>query len=384
VNTYASHTGDGTTWFAPAGRASIERLRQQQDIVRNASLLRPMMDAMPTNVAVLNRHRQVVAANRALLALLGTDAEAVVGKRPGEAVGCIHCAEGPDGCGTGKHCFTCGAVAAIMESQAGTGRATRECRITSASSAMDLRVTASALDVDGETLTVCAIEDISGRKRLDVLMRTFFHDVLNTAGGIRGYADFLAEELAGDLGKHENLCELAALAHQIVEEIESQRDLVYAEAGELEARMAPVRTADLLNRLRALYERHEAAAGRKIALVADWEGTITTDARLLGRVLGNMLKNALEATPPGRTVTVRCLDQGPRVVFAVENVGVMPEEIQLQVFQRSFSTKAATGRGIGTHSIKLLGEKYLGGQVGFVSREPEGTRFTLTVPKTPT
>jgi signal transduction histidine kinase len=59
----------------------------------------------------------------------------------------------------------------------------------------------------------------------------------------------------------------------------------------------------------------------------------------------------------------------------------MPEEIQLQVFQRSFSTKASSGRGIGTYSMKLLGEHYLGGKVAFTSREPEGTEFTVTLPR---
>ena len=61
--------------------------------------------------------------------------------------------------------------------------------------------------------------------------------------------------------------------------------------------------------------------------------------------------------------------------------GVMPEDTQMQVFQRSFSTKAASGRGIGTHSMKLFGERYLGGKVAFTSRESEGTTFTLTLPK---
>lgn len=57
------------------------------------------------------------------------------------------------------------------------------------------------------------------------------------------------------------------------------------------------------------------------------------------------------------------------------------EEVQLQLFQRSFSTKGQSGRGIGTYSMKLLSERYLGGKVEFTSREPEGTVFTLTIPK---
>ncbi|MHB8902919.1 MAG: ATP-binding protein [Thermoguttaceae bacterium] len=105
------------------------------------------------------------------------------------------------------------------------------------------------------------------------------------------------------------------------------------------------------------------------------------DPRLLARVHGNMIKNAVEATPEGERVTIGCEDRGRHVAFVVSNPTVMPEKVSLQIFQRSFSTKGEAGRGIGTYSIKLLGETYLGGRVSFTSRDPEGTTFTLVVPK---
>lgn len=57
----------------------------------------------------------------------------------------------------------------------------------------------------------------------------------------------------------------------------------------------------------------------------------------------------------------------------------MPDEVKLQIFQRSFSTKGR-GRGIGTYSIKLFTEKYLEGKVSFTSKEGEGTVFTVELP----
>lgn len=41
----------------------------------------------------------------------------------------------------------------------------------------------------------------------------------------------------------------------------------------------------------------------------------------------------------------------------------------LSVFKRYFSTKSKSGRGIGTYSMKLFGERYLGGKVGFYCSE---------------
>ncbi len=68
-----------------------------------------------------------------------------------------------------------------------------------------------------------------------------------------------------------------------------------------------------------------------------------------------------------------------RVWFEVHNPAYMPRDIQLQVFQRSFSTKGE-GRGLGTYSIKLLTERYLCGTVSFKSSPEEGTVFRVEYP----
>ena len=57
----------------------------------------------------------------------------------------------------------------------------------------------------------------------------------------------------------------------------------------------------------------------------------------------------------------------------------MLREVQLQVFQRSFSTKG-TDRGLGTYSMKLLSERYLHGSVSFTSTPEEGTIFRARYP----
>lgn len=97
-------------------------------------------------------------------------------------------------------------------------------------------------------------------------------------------------------------------------------------------------------------------------------------------MIGNLIKNALEASSPGQTVTVT-FENGASPKFSVHNQSVMPEPVKLQIFQRSFSTKAAHGRGIGTYSVKMLAERYLKGNVSFRSEPGEGTTFSVTFPK---
>ena len=92
-----------------------------------------------------------------------------------------------------------------------------------------------------------------------------------------------------------------------------------------------------------------------------------------------MIKNSLEAIEKNGTVTVGTNFVHGYVRFWVKNEGVIPGHLQMQIFQRSFSTKGKD-RGLGTYSMKLIGEQYLKGKVGFTSRPEEGTIFYIDLP----
>ena len=97
-------------------------------------------------------------------------------------------------------------------------------------------------------------------------------------------------------------------------------------------------------------------------------------------MLINLVKNALEATPENGTVILGVENLHKMIRFRVKNEGVIPRDIQLQLFQRSFTTRGI-GRGLGTYSIKLLTENYLKGYVSFISNEAEGTIFRVDLNK---
>jgi signal transduction histidine kinase len=370
------------TYFAPPDRDDPAEICAKVLVCEQSLLLQKALDALPVMAMILNYNRQIIAANKTCMAVLNATIDNIIGKRPGEAVGCVRASEGPNGCGTARHCSACGAVNAILESQHTQIHVSRECRVlvkTSAGTdALDLKFTASPLTIENERFILTVVEDISQEKRLAVFQRAFFHDVFNTVGCIKGYIQFFEFETSEDPELRQRL---ADLTDQLIDEIQSQRDLLQAESNKLETRSEPVKTRELLEKLRGQYLKHPAAKDRLIVLGPRWDETISTDRRLLLRVLGNMLKNALEATAPGGIVTLDCLADTEAMTFTVHNAEVMPETVQLQIFQRSFSTKASSGRGIGTYSMKLFGERCLGGQVDFTSQNPDGTTFRLTLSK---
>ena len=173
---------------------------------------------------------------------------------------------------------------------------------------------------------------------------------------------------------------MEAASASLLDEIARHRDLSEAESGTLHPRPSRFTTGPLLAELCALAGHHAVATGRTLAVApGSADVPIETDRVLLQRVLANLVKNALEAEPPGGGVTVACEKVGERVRFEVRNPSVMPRAAQVQIFQRSFSTKGA-GRGLGTYSVRLLTERYLDGRVSFTSTAEDGTCFVAEYP----
>lgn len=373
------------TDFAPAARASEDEVQRQRQMFQDAPLMTHMLNAVPDIVMVLNRERQIVYANRSLYDTLGIaieDIDDVLGNRPGEVLKCVHAFESEGGCGTTEFCSTCGAVKAILASQENRADV-QECRIIQdqTGDALDLRVWAKPLVLGGEAFTVFTVANISHEKRREALERIFFHDILNTAGGLKGLAELIREASLEELNEFQEI--ILRLSDDLIEEIQAQRQLAAAENDALATHPSIFDTEEVLMEVVDLYAGHEVARGRKIQIAQDaYRGSLTTDRVLLRRVLGNMTKNALEAAKPGDMVTLGCEAVDEEVAFWVHNPGFIPPDIQLQIFQRSFSTKGA-GRGLGTYSIKLLTGRYLKGRVSFGTSPASGTTFRAICPHLP-
>ncbi len=373
-------TRSSTRFFA-AERSTMEDLQRQRSYFLDGSFTRHLLDAIPSILLILNHKRQVVYGNRTLLTLLGArDEDFIYGLRPGEILRCVNAGRNPAGCGTSEYCRTCGMAAAILSGLSGK-KETRECsflrQLDGKTEAIDLLVWATPLEFEGEPFTVFALSDISHEKRRRALERIFFHDVLNVVGSIRGLTELLQTY---DPADRRDIYEMiAAAAEQTIEEIEGQRLLAAAENKELQLRPGPVNVPEILQQLVETYRHHEVGRERQVTPEGDWPETgMVSDRALLLRILGNMLKNALEASAPGETVTVGAIRRGGRIEFRVRNRAVIPAEVQTEIFQRSFSTKGS-GRGLGTYGMKLLSE-YLQGEIFFTSTTDEGTIFHAVFP----
>lgn len=366
------------TEFAPEERSPLAILEKHAEIFLGSKVIVDMANSIPNLLLILNKERQIVFANKNFISLLQLNGiRDVIGKRLGEAVNCLH-STGEGGCGTTQFCSKCGAVNAILKSQKGVQSA-NECRIMTVDhDAFDFFVVATPYYVDEEMFTIFTLSDIGNEKRRQTLERIFFHDVLNTAGGIFGLSEIIP--LAEDPNEQKELLEdMHTSSSTLIDEIKSQRQLSEAERGELELEYSEVSSLDILTVLSGIYTRHSIIENRKIVVENSNDIIFYSDKVLVKRVLGNMIKNALEASTSDGTVTVEATEKEDKVIFSVHNTTFIPKDVQLQLFKRSFSTKGS-GRGLGTYSIKLFGEKFLKGKVWFESSEEAGTTFFFELP----
>ncbi len=132
----------------------------------------------------------------------------------------------------------------------------------------------------------------------------------------------------------------------------------------------------------------ELAARREIRLegkAAPGVDPVYMDAQRIGRVLSNLIGNALRHTPPGGRVRVQALPLESGVLVEVSDTGsgIRPEDLPY-VFERFFRgeksrSRETGGAGLGLAIARGIVEAH-GGRID-VESLPGGTRFYFTLPR---
>ncbi|GAB4293812.1 MAG: PAS domain-containing sensor histidine kinase [Desulfuromonadia bacterium] len=372
------------TWYAPPERLGVDLLTRQIREVSSHPLTDSLLSLMEGSIAILNEQRQVIAVNQSFLSLLGIDdPDQSLGLRPGEYVGCIHAHDMPGGCGTSRHCQTCGAVIALMASLSHDRSERNVCalQVKRQGGVRDLffDVRSTPVRLGTNRFLLFSIRETTLLQERTTLDRSFFHDISNLLFALRGKVEILSTLPESE--REARLAHLFSLVQRISSEISIHRALARSMDLSLTPSWEPVSIHELLEEQRAIFLDHELTRGKTLSVrLFPPDLTVRTDRHLASRVITNMVTNALEATADGGTVELFLEHDHPGVTVAVWNQAFIPEPLQLRIFQRNFSTKGETGRGFGTFSMKLFGERILGGSVTFSSSPSTGTIFRFSLP----
>lgn len=136
----------------------------------------------------------------------------------------------------------------------------------------------------------------------------------------------------------------------------------------------------------AVEELDPLAGANGVTLRADLRDlplTVMGDAHELRRAVLNLVANAIAATPRNGTVVASGYAQGNDVILEVsdDGYGVAPDR-RAALFERFGGTRGAVSSGLGLYIVRRIAEKH-GGSVDYRAREPQGSIFTLRLPRTP-
>src|SRR5690606_36411877 len=123
---------------------------------------------------------------------------------------------------------------------------------------------------------------------------------------------------------------ILAAVERLRAQIESVLDLTQSEAGLLPIQSEEIELLPFVTQI--VREREEAIENNGLTVVVHGDkgaGEIMTDARQLGRAIGNLLDNAIRATPAGGRILVALSRRknGVRIVIADNGEGLKPSEL---------------------------------------------------------
>ena len=373
------------TYFASPERADNKMLEKETRAVCSSPVISGLMETVGGVLAVLNQQRQIVAVNDHFLKALGfPNPEEALGLRPGEVLDCNHSELEDGGCGTSRYCSTCGAALAIVSALNNDKPEKRICALSCTRNGKDtdvgLLVRAHPFNIDDKKFILLFLHDITVQQQRAALERTFFHDIRNILSGMMG-----ASELINVTMDDERRISLANIIHntsvRLSKEVEIQKYLLENESLNYQPLIDDFEYSSFIDDLKTHLSVFPAAKKKELDFQMPGSPLVLrTDYSLLMRIMTNMVINAIEASEDGEVIRILPEEKGDEFKISVWNRRAIPENVQLRIFQRNFSTKDGEGRGLGTFSMKLFGEKILGGRIEFKSSEEDGTIFSFILP----
>lgn len=262
-------------------------------------------------------------------------------------------------------------------------------RVAEAERTYRLRATPMRGD-EGQLLgTVTVLEDITYLRVVDRLKTEFIgvasHELRTPVTSLILANQLLIEGAVGDLtegqrevvdAQQEDLNRLEKLMRDLL-------DVTRLEAGSTPPRLEMVTPKELVHGPMTTLKPQAVREGLTLKVdVPDDLPKIRADRMQIGRVLTNLVANAIRHTNTGGVVTVRASASDKDVSFRVEDTGEgIPKDYLVQIFERFVQVPGATqgGAGLGLSIAQNIVRAH-GGQMTVESEEGRGSTFSFNLP----
>jgi PAS domain S-box-containing protein len=211
------------------------------------------------------------------------------------------------------------------------------------------------------------------------LITMLAHDLNNPLTAIRGFAEFLAEERAGDSEGTMAATAIIRAAERLSELGKETLALARLEDNALVITPTPIDYGALIAQIAP-----ELSADVTLKIEGNVRGT--ADPMLMRGLFENLIGNAVKYSATGVPVAVEARDEGDTIVVTVEDRGIgIPHGEIPRVFDRFTRASNAReaeipGTGFGLYLARLIVHRHHG-EVAIESRVGEGTRVVVRLPR---
>lgn len=203
------------------------------------------------------------------------------------------------------------------------------------------------------------------------------HEIRNPLNSIRGFIQYFQKKLSLE----EEDYRYTDLMITEVDRLNRVISKLLAFSKPREPRLSIRSPYEILDHCIRVIEREAQGEGLELirTTYADEMPLVLMDTDQITQVFLNILINAVEATPKGGKIFVKCeMDEPGRLRIAVEDTGEgIPKENIDKLFDPFFSTKKK-GTGLGLAIVKSIIEAH-DGEIDVESEPGKGTRFIITL-----
>ncbi|CAN2047897.1 hypothetical protein GMMP1_540016 [Candidatus Magnetomoraceae bacterium gMMP-1] len=233
--------------------------------------------------------------------------------------------------------------------------------------------------------------DITERKRVEQLRenveRMVRHDLKTPLGSIIGFSEVLQEDENLTEEQLEWIKRINKDGHQILHMIDHSLDVFKMEEGTYEFKPCQCDLVKIFHKLDDDLASLKKSKSLKVdfylqnkPLSYDYNYWVSGESMLLQNLFGNLLKNAVEASPKSCTVSIYINKNENYHEIIIHNSGVIPHNIRNSFFERYSTSGKKNGTGLGTYSALLIA-KIHGGTIKFTTSEKQGTSLIVKLPR---
>lgn len=253
-----------------------------------------------------------------------------------------------------------------------------------------LRATPMESDEGHALGSVAVLEDVTQMKEVDRLKNEFIgvasHELRTPVASLLLSAQMLKEGALGELNDtQKQVVEMQLVdLERLTNLMQDLLDVTKLESGSTKPRAESVLAVDLVKGpIEGLAAQAKAKNLNLISVGMEDAGSVWADRGQIGRVLTNLIANAIRHTREGGTITIRALPAEDEVTFQVEDTGEgIPPEYLARIFDRFVQVPGATqgGAGLGLSIAHNIVRAH-GGRLWAESQLGHGSVFSFTLPR---